>query len=172
MSNNYCSVDEPYYVVPSKNGRTSRGRQQILQGRICCGMSVANGSKKLENTFEKKLHFNSMVHFHLVALKASPGRIDCDFWNDLCFWAYASGCKILTVLKENKKFFSCKGKGRNFSCIEMSRHSWYPSVRRKKKKAGKEIFSVKRWSLALRRIAGGQGGTKMSHTEKGGTARG
>jgi hypothetical protein len=26
--------------------------------------------------------------------------------------------------------------------------------------------------LALRRIAGGQGGIKMSHTEKGGTARG
>jgi hypothetical protein len=172
MSNNYYSVDEPYYVVPSKNGRTSRGRQQILQGRICGGMSVANGSKNLENTFEKYFHFNSMVHFHLVALKTSPGRIGCDFWNGLCSRTYASGCKILTVLKENKKFFSCKGKGRNFSCIEMSRHRWYPGVRRKKKKAGKEIFSVKRWSLALRRIAGGQGGIKMSHTEKGGTARG
>jgi hypothetical protein len=172
MSNNYYSVDEPHYVVPSKNGRTSRGRQQILQGRICGGMSVANGSKKLENTFEKNFHFNSMVHFNLVALKTLPGRIGCDFWNGLCSRTYASGCKILTVLKENKKFFSCKGKGRNFSCIEMSRHRWYSGVRRKEKKAGKIIFSVKRWSLALRRIAGGQGGIKMSHTEKGGTARG
>jgi hypothetical protein len=172
MSNNYYSVDKPYYVVPSKNGRAPQCRQQILKGLICSGMRVANGSENLENTFEKNFHFNSMVHFNLVALKTSPGRIGYDFWNGLCSRTYASGCKILTVLKENMKFFSCKGKGRNFSCIEMSRHSRYPGVRRKKKKAGKEIFSVTRWSLALRRIAGGQGGIKMSHTEKGGTARG
>jgi hypothetical protein len=133
---------------------------------------VTNGSKNLKITFEKYFRFNSMVHFNLVALKTPPGRIGCDFWNGLCSRTYVSGCKILTVLKENKKFFSCKGKGRNFSCIQMSRHCWYPGVRRKKKKAGKEIFPVKRWSLALRRIAGGQGGIKMSHTEKGGTARG
>jgi hypothetical protein len=144
MSNNYYSVDEPYYVVPSKNGREPRGRQQILQELKCRGMGEANGSKNLENTCEKYFHFNSMVHFNLVALKTSPGRIGPVFWNGLCSRTYASGCKILTVLKENKKFFSCKGKGRNFSCIEMSRHSWYPGVRRKEKKAGKRIFSVKR----------------------------
>ena len=81
-----------------------------------------------------------MVHFHLVALKTSPGRIGCDFWNGLCSRTYASGCKILTVLKENKKFFSCKGKGRNFSCIEMSRHSGTRVCDGKRKRPGKKYF--------------------------------
>jgi hypothetical protein len=107
-------------------------------------MGVANGSKNLENTFEKYFHFNSMVHFHLVALKTSPGRIDYDFWNGLCSRTYASGCKIQTVLKENRKYSGCKGKDRIFGCSEMSRQTRYPGLRRKKKKTGKDVFSVKR----------------------------
>jgi len=34
----------------------------------------------------------------------------------LMLFESASECKILTALKENKKYFGCKGKGRNFGC--------------------------------------------------------
>ena len=60
-----------------------------------------------------------MVPFYLVALKTPPGHTGLVFWNGLCSRTYASGCKIQTVLKENKKYSSCKGKGRNFGCIDM-----------------------------------------------------
>jgi hypothetical protein len=65
------------------------------------------------------------------------------FWNGLCSRTYASGCQIQTVLKENKKYSSCKGKGRNFGCIDIIRRIL---GRERKEKAGKSrklMFSDK-----------------------------
>jgi hypothetical protein len=50
MSNNYHSLDEAYFVVPSKNGNAPRCRQQILQGLKSSARGDANGSGNFKNT--------------------------------------------------------------------------------------------------------------------------
>jgi hypothetical protein len=77
MSNNYHSVDEAYFVVPSKNGNVPRCRQQILQGLKSSARGDANGSGYLENTLRKifSFDFDGSFPFGCSEHAARPHRL-------------------------------------------------------------------------------------------------
>jgi len=89
---------------------------------------------RLKKSLEKYFHFISRAPFHLVAMETLPGRFGSVSWNGLCSRTYASGCKIQTVLKESKQCSGCKGKGRNFSCIDIIRQTFLLAEKEKGRK--------------------------------------
>lgn len=100
---------------------------------------VRNPEKKLE----KNNFYNiSIVSFLLVAERWPNADQSGRFWNGLCSRTYASGCTHPMALKENRKYFSCKGKGCNFSCITKIHRTLGRERKEKQERAGNERFRL------------------------------